>query len=288
MRLLYLCIRQLWAGSVSIARRTTSVLYTSSSLNTSEVNYAQIEKELLAIHVGCHQKYHQFIYGKPVTIETIQKPLEYLFKKPLFSAPPRLQRMMLSLQKYELYVNYKPGKTLFIADTLSRAPGSQTGNPEQTEENFYVHTIQNLPITAPKIEEFKTETDNDKILQKLINIVKTGWPENKSSVDPQVREYWFIRHEISEQEGLLLRGERLIVPSSLRVEMLRKIHENHLGIEKCKRRARDVLYWPGMNDQIEQIVSKCETCAMHKRAQQKEPMKGHTIPDRPWQKVCID
>jgi hypothetical protein len=131
------------------------VSYASQSLNQAEKNYAQIEKELLAIVFGC-KKYHQYIYGKPVTIETDHKPLEYLFKKPLIASPPRLQRMMLSLQQYDLSVYYKPGKTLYIADTLSRAPGTQT-EPEQ--ETSYVHTIQNLPVSTERIEEFKVKTN---------------------------------------------------------------------------------------------------------------------------------
>ena len=74
----------------------------------------------------------------------------------------------------------------------------------------------------------------------------------------------------------------------MRSEMLRKIHEHHLGIEKCKRRARGLLYWPGMNSQIHDLVSKCNTCLLFKNKQQREPMKGYEIPDRPWQRVRID
>jgi hypothetical protein len=260
------------------------VSYASRSLNQAEKNYAQIEKELLAIVFGC-KKYHQYIYGKPVTIETDHKPLEYLLKKPLIASPLRLQRMMLSLQQYDLSVYYKPGKTLYIADTLSRAPGTQT-EPEQ--ETSYVHTIQNLPVSTESIEKLKVETNKDTVLQKLLQQTKRGWPENRHSVDPEIHQLWSVRHEISEEDGLLLRGERLIVPRTLRTAMLTKIHENHLGIEKCKRRARDILYWPGMNDQIAQMVSRCETCTKYRNKQQKEPMRGHEIPDRTWQKVSMD
>ena len=59
-------------------------------------------------------------------------------------------------------------------------------------------------------------------------------------------------------------------------------------IEKCKRRARDILYWPGMNNQIAQMVARCEVCLTFRKSQQKEPMKGHQIPDGPWKKVGID
>ena len=80
----------------------------------------------------------------------------------------------------------------------------------------------------------------------------------------------------------------MIIPTTLRTEMLQKIHENHLGIEKCKRRARDTFYWPGMNEQIAQMFARCEVCLLFRKTQQKQPMKGHQIPDDPWKKVSID
>ena len=100
------------------------ISYASRSLTESERNYAQIEKELLAILFGC-TKFNQYIYSKTVNVETDHRPLEFLFRKPLTAVPPRLQRMMISLQKYDLRVSYRPGKQLIIADTLSRAPNAE-------------------------------------------------------------------------------------------------------------------------------------------------------------------
>ena len=239
------------------------VSYASRSLNSAEKNYAQIEKELLAIVFGC-QKYHQYIYGRVVSIETDHKSLEYIFRKPLTETPPRLQRMMLTLQKYELMVSYKSGKSLFIADAFSRTPGTETAT---VEEEYRVLTVHNLPITTQKLEQFKVEVNADTVLQKLSETVKQGWPERKLMVDPVIREYWSIKDEINVQDQLPLRRERLIVPATLRTEMLQKIHENHLGIEKCKRRARDILYWPGMNNKIAQMVARCEVCLTFRKSQ---------------------
>ena len=115
-----------------------------------------------------------------------------------------------------------------------------------------------------------------------------GWLERKRQVDPEILPYWNIKEEISANGDLLLRQDRLIVPTSLRKEMLSQIHSTHLGIEKCKRRARDALYWPGMNDQITDIVSKCNTCITYRNSQAREPMKSHELPERPWQKIAID
>ena len=89
-------------------------------MNDTQQNYAQIEKELLAIVFGC-KRFHQYIYGKHVVIETDHKPLEAIFLKPLSQAPSRLQRMMLQLQGYHIELVYKKGSEMYIADALSRA-----------------------------------------------------------------------------------------------------------------------------------------------------------------------
>ena len=98
------------------------VCFTSHTLNSTEKNYAQIEKEFLAI-VSCMEKWHQYLYGRhDITVPTDYQPLETIFKKPLCEAPRRLPRMMLKLQRYQFSVRYKKGKELYLADTLSRAP----------------------------------------------------------------------------------------------------------------------------------------------------------------------
>ena len=71
-------------------------------------------------------------------------------------------------------------------------------------------------------------------------------------------------------------------------EMLKLIHSSHLGMVKCKRRARDVLYWPGMSSQIENIISSCATCTTYQRRNSKEPLLPHSTPDRPWANVSAD
>ena len=87
----------------------------------AQLNYAVIEKELLAVLFGCEQ-FHQYVYGKNILhVESDQKPLESIMKKPLSNTPPRLQRMLLRLQKYDIHLTHKAGKLMIIAHTLSRA-----------------------------------------------------------------------------------------------------------------------------------------------------------------------
>ena len=95
------------------------VAFSSSSLSATEQRYAQIEKETLAI-VHAFRKFDQLLFGKSeITVHSDHKPLETIFKRPLASAPRRLQSMMLSLQRYSFSVEYRKGCSLHIADTLS-------------------------------------------------------------------------------------------------------------------------------------------------------------------------
>lgn len=86
----------------------------------TQTRYAQIEKELLAVCFGL-ERFHDYIYGKKITIKSDHKPLIPIFQKPLNKCPGRLQRMLVQIQKYDVQIVYRPGKELLIADTLSRA-----------------------------------------------------------------------------------------------------------------------------------------------------------------------
>ena len=159
------------------------------SLKGNKTSYAQIEKDMLAIVFGC-TRFHEYILGlQNVDIETDHKPLEMILTKPLHQAPTRLQKMIMTVQKYPLSVKYRPGKELFIADTLSRAYLPEEASDICSEE-FEVNVIHTLPISESKLEIFKEETAKDPSLQELKLTVENGWPESKSKTAPIISPYW--------------------------------------------------------------------------------------------------
>ena len=111
------------------------------------------------------------------------------------------------------------------------------------------------------------------------------WPSKRSDTPLETRFYWRFRDEVSCYDGLMFRGEKLIIPASKRATTLQKLYQAHLRIEQTLRRARDIIIWPGMSKQITEMVSKCSLCLEHRNSQCKEPMLPHEIPDRPWSKV---
>ena len=261
------------------------VAYASRALTSAEVNYAQLEKELLAICFAC-SKFYQYIYGKQVDVQSDHKPLEVILKKPIAKASPRVQRMVQRLQSYNLNVRYTPGKEMYLADTLSRAyiKGEPNSDFEDDIEVMVHSVINDIPSSPGRLEEIRHATQDDISLQQLSQVVRHGWPESRKVLPPDVQPDWHIRDEITIVDGLLLAGSRLTVPASLRSGILKLLHESHLGSDKAK----GAIYWPNINRDIESVVAKCATCLKFRPAQVKEPLIPHEIPEIPFQKVAMD
>lgn len=208
------------------------IAYASRSLTPAQQNYAQIEKEMLAIVFRCN-KFHDHIYGLPsITVETDHKPLESILRKPIHAAPARLQRMILSTQKYALHVTYRPGKELLIADTLSRAPLADLAD-DLTYEEYDINILHTLPISEKKLEEFKQSTKADTSLSDLVRTIQEGWPNTKAKVPIGARPYWSFRDEVTYHHDILFKGSRVIVPRSMQPSILKLVHSSHLGFDRC-------------------------------------------------------
>ena len=173
------------------------VAYASRSLTEAESRYAQIEKELLAVQFSL-ERFNQYTYGKKVAIESDHKPLEAIVRKPLAAAPPRLQRILLRMQKYDYALEYKPGKELVLPDMLSRAPVSPTVDDNMEEEiALHVHLVRRtLPVTESKLEEIKRATAEDQSMSTLSETIKYGWPETKEETPVSIHAYWDVRDEL--------------------------------------------------------------------------------------------
>lgn len=277
-----------YAIGACILQDDKPVAYAATSLTKTQKNYAQIEKELLAIVFGV-EKFHSYIYGKSdVVVESDHRPLETIFKKPLSLAPPRLQRMLLRLQKYTLEVKYKKGKEMYVADALSRVNWSEELDQSFDEVNVNVVSMDLNVGTGLKVEVLKQKTKDDHTLQMLKEYTLEGWPDNKNQTPVDIHAYWNFRDEISYSNGLLSKMDRVIVPKELRNKVMRNLHKSHQGIEKTLRLARDLVYWPGMNGEMKDLISSCDACNTFSNQQAKEPLMSHPVPDLPWQKLGAD
>ena len=161
------------------------VCFTSHTLDSPEKNYAQIEKECLAI-VTCMNKWHQYLHGKKdILAHTDHQALETISKKPLIKARQRLQRVMLKLQQYQYFsVQYQKGKEMYTADTLFRASLSNPTEIGTTAEEVFRSELSSMDLKPPNLssdafQRLQEETSKGIALNELYKMVKQGRPSDK-------------------------------------------------------------------------------------------------------------
>ncbi|XP_019220499.2 uncharacterized protein LOC109204242 [Oreochromis niloticus] len=161
--------------------------------------------------------------------ETDHRPLVSIIKKNLNEMTPRIQRLMMTMQRYDCQLVYTPGKHKIIADALSRAPTG--GMVSTTEEDIQTHinmVFTTLPVSDMKSKQIADETAQDIELQHVMKSMSSGWSVGSCPL------FYHIRGELSVVRGVLLKQDKIVIPQKMRPEMLTRIHEGHLGIEKCK------------------------------------------------------
>ena len=268
------------------------IAFASRALTDCETQYVQIEKEMLAIVFAC-EKFAHYVYGQLVTVQSDHKPLESVFKKSITATISRLQRMLLRLLKFQLRVDYLPGKSMYITDTLSCAhltePLTRSDCELSDDIELTVHTVlHKTSISNTTLEEIREATSTDATLTELHALIANGFPSETSSLSSELKAYQKLVADMHEVDGLLVHNNKVIIPLSLRPKMLSIIHEGYLRMEKCKLLARQSLYWPGLTRDIEEFIRKCSTCNKYRRKQQQEPLFPHPVPHCPWQKLGAD
>ncbi|XP_037515497.1 uncharacterized protein K02A2.6-like [Rhipicephalus sanguineus] len=128
--------------------------------------------------------------------------------------------------------------------------------------------------------------ESDGECKALISFCQRGWPP-KTKLPLHVSKYAFVADELSVCDGILLKGPRIVIPSSLRPAVLTLLHEGHQGINRTKALARESVWWPGISADIASLVTNCEQCAST-RVNLAEPLVSTALPGRPWEFLGMD
>ena len=274
--------------------RLRPVAYCSRTLTDAETRYAQIEKECLAVVWAC-EKFSKYLYGlDSFIVHTDHKPLVPLLNaKDIDAVPLRCQRLLLRMMKFNAKAEYIPGKLLVVADTLSRHPSSAALNLEEVELSEDILALEEAtqaawPMSSSRLDEVKEHTRMDPELQLVMQHVSNGWPKYASKVPENIKPYYTVRDSLSTCHSLLLYGDRIAIPRSLRMEMVERLHDGHMGIVKCRERAKQSVWWPGIGRALQEWIESCKQCQVAKPTQSSEPLMPTPLPDRPWQMVAAD
>ena len=271
-----------------LLQESKPIMYVSRALTETEQRYSNIERELLAI-VFALKRLNHYTFGRTITVQSDHQPLQSIWKKLIVSASPRLQRLQLRLAHYDINIH---GKENVIADALSRVSPLQFSNSKTKESNIDIipvhHITQNASVSQTRLQELRLATQSDPTLCSLSKTIHEGWPQSKKDCPKQLLEFWDFRQEISEENGILYKSHRLIVPQSERLETLKVLLLGHNAIDKMQLRALETVFWPGINKDITKQYQSYKTYIRHLKSQPREPLQPNPTPETPWQTVATD
>ena len=278
----------------AIKQNNKPIAFASKALTKTQAGYSNIEREALGLVHGV-QRYHHYLYAKKFVALTDHKPLVDIWKKPLTSAPPRLQRLFLRLQGYDMDLQYCKGADMTLSDTLSRLPcnGDQDIHLDKRVDGVKVDDLDAQPImllnfTQDRLRAIKQETAEDPELRLLTQRIIEGWPDDIKKCSPEIRPYFSFRETLAIEDGVIFKGRQVLIPRPSQKEILRQLHTSHQGIKKTQWLARESVYWRNINKDIETLITKCETCQKYQPNQSQEPTLHHSIPPAAWWKIGSD
>ena len=282
------------------------VLCGSRHLTAAEKNYSTLEGEALAI-AWCLRKARLFLLGcKNLTFITDHKALTKIFgnKELKDINNPRILHLKERTLMFSFRIKYIKGATNCAADALSRYP-ALTSAPEDADEADDEAVCAAMTAAAAEatedevgrvvdMQQVEEDARRDEEYQLLRECVaNNGWAEQKEDVHEALRPYFKMRRHLSCQGDIVLytndeRFPRLVIPPNLRRTVLSNLHAGHQGRDSMLRRARQSVYWPGIDAEVEQKRRQCRVCEANAPSQPAEPLISSPPPQFPFQQVATD
>ena len=260
------------------------ISYASRALSDVESRYSQTEREMLATVWGA-EHFHLYVYGAQFSIITNHKPLLGIFKSHKQTSA-RIDRWKLRLMPYDCQLLYRPGRDAENpADFMSRHPSTSETERQNIAEDYVNYICNNAIPKAMTLPEVKLEIKKDQAMQALIKAIESDqWSDQETQV------YRKIKDELSVCNGIVLRGNRIVIPTSLRSKAIDLAHIGHQGIVKTKRLLREKVWFPGIDKMAEEKMHNCLPCQASTQGKMPppEPLKMTPLPSAPWKEVAID
>ena len=278
----------------------------SRHLSSAEANYSAVEGQALAV-AWCLKKARLFLLGNAGFLLLVDhRPLvEILGNRALGDiSNPRLLRLKEKTLPFDYRIKHLSGKKNMAADALSRYPvGAREPDADDTDVSEDLEalgafvaalTASSDDVIAMDLAQIKDATQLDEQYQLLLEKVSSdSFAATRAQEDPQVREFFNVRERLCIVDGLLMysvdgKELRLVIPRDLRQQIVRNLHAAHQGASSMLARARQAIYWPGLDHDVQDHTRHCEQCRRHAPSQQREPLLPSPVPDHPFQQVVTD
>ncbi|XP_065190961.1 uncharacterized protein K02A2.6-like [Sycon ciliatum] len=269
----------------------------SRYLSDAESRYAVVELEMLAVVWAVH-KCKLYLSGTLFDLITDHRPLI-----PIINAysldqieNPRLLRLRLKLQSFQVHASWRKGSDHAFADALSRNPVGIPSSDDELGEAPALHCrsirVCMLRDDGPhpnlKFAELRAAASADPVYQSLVQCVLHGFPARQRDLDAPLQPFWNGREHLSVDQGIVMKGQRILVPLAMRQRVLANLHASHQGLVRTKARARQLVYWPGLTADIDTLVRACSACREFQSSQSAEPPMNDRHPTLPFEFVSAD
>jgi len=273
------------------SKAITPLYFASYPLTATQARYPQIDREALSIYWAI-KRFHLYLYGKEFTIITDHQPLVSLFNNPESKPSARIERWLMELQRYRFTLEYQPGPSN-PADYASRHPIS-CPNPKDIDiseaDQYVAYIMQNAIPKAMTLAEVESATARDPLLQSVMSSLKSQqWHQPSADVSlAELSRFELVKDELTCSDTVLLKSNRLVIPTALQERVTDLAHEGHLGISKTKALMREKVWFPHMDRLVESKIKACLACQISTPVPTKEPLQMTILPSGPFEEVSID
>ena len=126
------------------------------------------------------------------------------------------------------------------------------------------------------------------VTQALKMVISKGWPKKRSSLAPNLQPYWNYRDELTIEDGILMKGQKITIPTLLKQQYIDKIHAGHTGIGSCLKKAREFIFWVNYSKDIQEAVEKCSLCQEQQNVLITNQHYVSKVPPHPWHTLGSD
>ena len=292
----------------------------------AESRYAPVEGEALAV-ADSLDKARYFVLGcADLIIAVDHKPLLKIFTDRSLEdiSNTRLRNLKEKTLRYKFRMVHIPGVKHRATDCLSRHPISDAEKLMLPDDETHINSTSVCPasrstlMTGLRMQEdqedsidecviagvvsslnalnlrsvtwdrVRTATASDTDMLALTDIIESGIPEHRHQLPESLRDYFQYREGLSTVDGVILYKDRIVIPPSLRDEVLEALHAAHQGVTSMVARAETSVFWPGITPAITALRTSCQQCNRSAPSNPSAPPVPPLSPEYPFQCLCAD
>jgi len=199
-------------------------------------------------------------------------------------------------------IEHKPGKDNLFSDATSRHPVDSPDDNDSSwiaclaihdDDNFDNMEAELVKIASNELRAItwdlvRRESMQDQMVQELSHTIVSGFPQSRDALPVSIQPFWKFRHDLCIIDGVVLMKRHIIIPTSLRSEVLQSLHSAHQGVTAMNERAKLEVYWPDITNDVQKVCDGCQDCNRIAPSQARLPSFEPSVLTTPFEAIVCD